>query len=114
MESTSLNFSAGRGSISGIRYKINFSSNNDLDNSNNKNVIIYEFCKKQGYTKKKCYKLHDYDLWNNTLNYRTNIHNNGQQSRQNNNKNFRGRRIVANAHGTVPDTLASHEEECSQ
>ena len=103
MESTSLNVNASRGSITGIGYIIYFSSNNDSGNDNNRNVIICEFFEKQGHTKEKCYKLHRYPPWNHTLNYRTNNHNNGQQLRQNNNQNFRGKRIVANAHGTVPN-----------
>ena len=64
--------------------------------------MICDFCKKQGHIKKKCYKLHGYPLRNNAFNNRTN--NAQQQHRQNDNQNFKGRRIVANAHG----------EECSQ
>ena len=68
--------------------------------------MICDFCKKQGHIKEKCYKLHGYPPKNNTLNSRTNNaqQSNAQQYRQNNNQNFRGRRIIANAHG----------EECSQ
>ncbi|XP_069154663.1 uncharacterized protein [Solanum lycopersicum] len=101
MESVSLNANAGRGSQGGRGYRTNFSSNGELSNYNDRSTLICDFCKKQGHIKEKCYKLHGYPPKNNVPNNRVS---NPQQFRQNNNQNFRGRKIVANAHG----------EECSQ
>lgn len=106
MESISLNVNAGRGSQGGRGYRTNFPSNNDSNINNNRSTMICDFCKKQGHIKEKCYKLHGYPPKNNTFNNRTNNAQqfNTQQYRQNDNQNFKGRRIVANAHG----------EQCSQ
>ena len=106
MESISLNVNAGRGSQGGRGNRTNFPSNNDSNNNNNRSVVICDFCKKQGHIKEKCYKLHGYPPKSNAPNNRVNNPQqfNPQQFRQNNNQNYRGRRIVANAHG----------EECSQ
>ncbi|KAL3377397.1 hypothetical protein AABB24_003680 [Solanum stoloniferum] len=121
MDSTSLNVNfvnTGRGSID-RSYRTNFSNSNSGNNNNyerngsysgndnNKNVIVCEYCKKQGHTKEKYYKLHGYPPGNNILNYKLN---NGQ-SRQTNHQNFKGKKIVANVHSTSVDT---HGEECSQ
>ncbi|KAH0730842.1 hypothetical protein KY285_001753 [Solanum tuberosum] len=72
MESTSLTAftNTDRGSTSRRAYRTNFSSSNNPGNNNNytgsgsfldintnRGVIICEFCKKQGYTKEKCYNL---------------------------------------------------------
>lgn len=121
MDSTSLNVNSvntGRGST-GRSYRTNFPNSNSGNNNNyggngsfsgngnNRNVIVCEYCKKQGHTKEKCYKLHGYPPGNNILNYKPN---NGQ-SRQTNHQNFKGKRIVANVHGT---SIETHGEECSQ
>uniref|UniRef100_M1E045 Uncharacterized protein n=1 Tax=Solanum tuberosum TaxID=4113 RepID=M1E045_SOLTU len=113
MDSTSLSVNSTNNNNRGVgrACRINFSTENgNSGGNNNRCVIICEFCKKQRHTKEKCYKLHGYPPGNNILNHRQVNHNNGQQSRKNNHQNLKGRRVVANAHGTTPD----HGEECSQ
>lgn len=66
-------------------------------------------CKRPGHIKDKCYKLHGYPQNNN----RPGSHNGGQGFRQQG-SNYKGRRVVANVHGSVGDMVPANGEEQSQ
>ncbi|XP_069149155.1 uncharacterized protein [Solanum lycopersicum] len=81
--------------------------------NNNRNVIICDYCKRTGHIKDKCYKLHGYPQNNNSQNNRSGNYNGGQSSRQQG-SNYKGRRVVANVHGTIGDMVSGNGEEQSQ
>ena len=125
MESISLNMNSsnnnGKGSI-GRSYKASFSNdnysgntsgNNNYGGSNyfpannsNRSAMVCSYCKKTGHIREKCYKLIGYPNQTNR--------NNGSHARQNNNHEYRGRRVVANVHGSSDNVVSAQGEDCMQ
>ena len=125
MESISLNVNSsnnsGKGST-GRNYKTSFSSENCSGNtssnnnyggsnhfsanSNNRSAMVCSYCKKTGHVRERCYKLIGYPSQTNR--------NNGPHARQNSNNEYRGRRVVANVHGSSDSVVSAQREDCMQ
>ena len=82
-------------------------------NNSNRSVIVCDYCKRTGHIKDKCYKLHGYTQSSNNQNNRPGNYNGGQSFRQQS-SNYKGKRVVANVHGTVSDVVSANGEEQSQ
>ena len=87
--------------------------NHYQSNNTNRNVIVCDYCKRAGHIKDKCYKLHGYPQNNNNQNNRSGNYNGGQNFRQQG-SSYKGRRVVANVHGSVGDVVSANGEEQSQ
>ena len=87
--------------------------NHYQSNNTNRNVIVCDYCKRAGHIKDKCYKLHGYPQNNNNQNNRSGSYNGGQNFRQQG-SSYKGRRVVANVHGSVGDVVSANREEQSQ
>lgn len=132
MESASLSVntsnSNGKGPA-GRNYKTSFSNNNysgsnstsgnnnnyggsnyHSGSSSNRNVMFCDLCKKTGHIREKCYKLNGYPQGHNNQANR----NNGFYARQNNNHEYKGKRVVANVHGSPDDMMPAQGEDCPQ
>ena len=106
--STGRNYKA---SFSNENYSGNTSGNNNYGGSNyfpannsNRSAMVCSYCKKTGHIKEKCYKLIGYPNQTNR--------NNGSHTRQNNNHEYRGKRVVANVHGSPDDMVSAQGEDC--
>nr|XP_010318432.2 uncharacterized protein LOC101252423 [Solanum lycopersicum] len=109
--STGRNYKA---SFSNDKYSGNTSGNNNNyggsnyfpGNSSNRSAMVCSYCKKTGHIREKCYKLIGYPNQTNR--------NNGSHARQNTNHEYRGRRVVANVHGSSDDMISAQGEDCMQ
>ncbi|XP_060178075.1 uncharacterized protein LOC132608008 [Lycium barbarum] len=111
-------------STSGTRnFRTNYAGNNYAGNSSGTRPFC-DYCKRPGYTRDKCYKLHGYPNNNShpSSSHRNNSHRNTNPTFQhqnysqqhNNNQASRynkGKRIAANVHGMSTDVLSHHREE---
>ncbi|XP_019071088.1 uncharacterized protein [Solanum lycopersicum] len=82
-------------------------------NNNNRSSMVCDYCKRTGHIKDKCYKLHGYTQSSNNQNNRPGNYNGGQSFRQQS-SNYKGKRVVANVHGTVGDMVSANGEEQSK
>lgn len=97
------------------QFRTNYSSNS---NSNGKSRPFYDYCKKLGHTKDKCFKIYGYPQFNSN----GNVHNNNNQNKYGNGQNRRssvdnnqshnqldrsakGKGVAANAFSKAPDLL---------
>ncbi|XP_015158323.1 uncharacterized protein [Solanum tuberosum] len=63
-----------------------------------------------GHIREKCYKLNGYPQGHNNQANR----NNGFHARHNNNHEYKGKRVVANVHGSPDDMMPAQGEDCPQ
>uniref|UniRef100_M1BMN2 Retrotransposon Copia-like N-terminal domain-containing protein n=1 Tax=Solanum tuberosum TaxID=4113 RepID=M1BMN2_SOLTU len=124
-----LGFIDGSCGPTGRNYKTSFSNNNYSGSnstsgnnknyggsnyysgsSSNRNAMFCDFCKKTGHIREKCYKLNGYPQGHNNQANR----NNGFHARHNNNHEYKGKRVVANVHGSPDDMMPAQGEDCPQ
>lgn len=96
------NYTASGSSNGGNGFRTNYSPQNGQ--SSHRYRVVYEFYKKPGHTKDKCFKIHGYPP--NTQNYQ----NQNSRYQKNNNSDWKGKK-VAHAQGPSADMLSITDDD---